>query len=80
MISNPAYKGEYKVGIAKDWQAMLNAFQTSDPRRSYKLEYKKETPLFREIEKFIHKQFENHHEWVQTDLQDIIKEIKHYEP
>ena len=42
-------KEEYKVGIAKDWQARLNSYQTADPDRAYQMEYKKETPLFREI-------------------------------
>ena len=68
VISNPAYKGEYKVGIAKDWQARLNSYQTADPDRAYSMEYKKETPLFREIEKHIHSKFENNHEWVKLYL------------
>ena len=38
VISNPAYKGEYKVGIAKDWQARLNSYQTADPDRAYYME------------------------------------------
>ena len=75
VISNPAYKGEYKVGIAKDWQARLNSYQTADPDRAYSMEYKKETPLFREIEKHIHSKFENNHEWVKADLKNIIAQI-----
>ena len=51
VISNPAYKGEYKVGIAKDWQARLNSYQTADPDRAYSnVEYNIETPLWRGIE------------------------------
>ena len=79
VISNPAYKGEYKVGIAKDWQARLNSYQTADPDRAYSMEYKKETPLFREIEKHIHSKFENNHEWVKADLKNIIAAIKTYQ-
>ena len=33
IISNTAYPSEYKVGIAKDWQARLNSYQTSDPKQ-----------------------------------------------
>ena len=78
VISNPAYKGEYKIGIAKYVEARLNSYQTSAPNRSYKLEYKLETPYFREIEKFIHNKFENNHEWVKADLTKIVTEIKNY--
>ena len=71
VISNRAYPSEYKVGIAKDWQARLNAYQTSDPNRGYTLEYKLRTLYFREIEKYIHEIFESKHEWVQAELNQI---------
>ena len=74
----PQYDGEYKVGIAKYVETRLNSYQTSDPDRSYKIEYKFETPFFREIEKFIHNKFENKHEWVKAELNEIIAEIKSY--
>ena len=78
IISNPKYKGEYKVGIAKDWKSRLNSYQTSEPNREYKLEYKIHTHLFREIERYIHNKFESKHEWVQADLESIIKAIENY--
>ncbi len=78
VISNPYFIGMYKVGIAKDYKARLNSYQTSDPDRGYRLEYKIHTPLFREIEQYIHNIFENKHEWVRADLQDIISAIKSY--
>lgn len=78
VISHPNYKGEYKVGIAKDYKARLNSYQTSDPDRNYKLEYKNHTHLFREIEKYIHEKFENKHEWVRVKLKNIIDEIENY--
>ncbi len=78
VISNPKYKGMYKVGIAKDYKSRLNSYQTSDPYRNYKLEYKIHTFLFREIEKHIHETFENIFEWVKSDLKEIIKEIENY--
>lgn len=78
VISHPAYPGEYKVGIAKSWQSRLNAYQTSDPDRQYKIEFKLETPLFRETEKHVHETFPNKHEWVQGDLKKIIREVENY--
>ena len=78
VISNPKYKGMYKVGIASDYKSRLNSYQTSDPFRGYKLEYKIHTHLFREIEKYIHDTFDNMFEWVKADLKNIIKEIENY--
>ena len=75
VISNSAYPGEYKVGIAKDWKARLNSYQTSDPNRGYKLEYKLLTPHFRAIEQHVHELFENKHEWIRGALQHIRDEI-----
>ena len=80
IVSHPKYEGEYKVGIAKNWKLRLNSYQTSDPDRQYKIEFKYETPWFRETEQFIHEKFENKHEWVKGDLQDIIQKIKNYRP
>ena len=79
IISNKAYPGEYKVGIAKDWQARLNSYQTSDPNRGYNLEYKLQTPHFRAIEKHIHDTFKSKHEWVQGDIQAIRDEIQKHD-
>ncbi len=78
VISNPNFPGVYKVGIAKDWKARLNSYQTSAPDRQYKLEFKFETPWFRETESHIHEKFENTYEWVHAELQDIIDEIENY--
>ena len=78
VISNVNDKGYYKVGIAKDWQVRLNSYQTGDPDRAYKLEYKFLTPKFREIEKHIHQKFKNRHEWVEAKLKDIISAIEQY--
>ncbi len=78
VISHPAYSDEYKVGIAKDWKSRLNSYQTSDPGRQYKIEFKFETPYFRETERHIHDIFPNRHEWVQGDLAEIKSAIKQY--
>ena len=76
IISHPKYPGEFKVGIAKDCDARLNSYQTSDPDRTYKLECGHLTHNFREIEKYIHAKFDNKHEWIKARLEDIKKEIK----
>ena len=78
VISHKNYPGEYKVGIAKDWSSRLSSYQTSDPNRAYKLEYKLLTETYREIEKHIHNCFDNKHEWVTGVLSDIINEIDDY--
>ena len=78
VISHPNYKGFYKVGIAKDYKTRLNSYQTSDPLREYKLEYKKYTHLFRETEKHIHMLFDNLLEWVHGSKENIIKEIENF--
>ena len=79
VISNPAFQNMYKVGIAKNYTSRLNSYQTSDPDRNYKLEYKILTPNFRPLEKYIHEKFNNKHEWVRGDLNEIIKEIENFD-
>ena len=79
-VSHPNYPGEYKVGITNNFQRRLSSYQTSDPERQYKMEYKFETPHFREIEAHIHQKFNARHEWVKVDLKTIIGEIEGYKP
>ena len=78
VISNKKYPGEYKVGIATDVNKRLGSYQTSDPNRGFKVEFKSETHQYREIEDFIHEKYENKHEWVRGNKDDIIKDIKNY--
>ena len=78
VISNDAFDGEYKVGIATNWKSRLNSYQTSDPNRAYKILYKIYTKDYLEIEKAVHDHFDNRHEWVQADLNDIIEYIEKY--
>lgn len=80
VISHPRYPDEFKVGIAKCCETILNFYQASDPDRQYKLEFKFETPWFRSIECHVRKNFEHRHEWVKGDLMDIIDLIKNYKP
>ncbi len=80
VISNKKlFKDEYKVGIARDIQKRLNSYQTSDPNRGYKLEHKKLTPRYRELERYIHTKFQSRHEWVKADLETIKKAMKHFD-
>ena len=78
IISNKAYKNQYKVGIAKDCKSRLNSYQIASPSRDYKLEFSLLTENFRQIEKYIHCKFDNEHEWVKGNLQDIIQKIKEF--
>lgn len=77
VISNKAYKGFYKVGIAKDIQKRLKAFQTYDPKRRYKLERQFKCSNYIEVEKLTHEKFDfgREHEWVVADLNEIIEFI-----
>ncbi len=80
VISNKQlFEDEYKVGIAHDIQKRLNSYQTSDPNRGYKLEHKKLTPRYRELERYIHRELQSRHEWVKADLEAIKKTIKDFD-
>ncbi len=78
IISNKQYR-YYKIGIAKDWKSRLNSYQTADPNRAYKMEYKVHTIEYRKLEKHLINKFKpkgnKPGEWVDAELKDIIKEI-----
>lgn len=78
VISHPKSPGEYKVGIAKNVKARLNAYQTSCPDRSFKLEFSHATHLYRQTEAHVHEYFDNRFEWVRGDLEEIKREILAY--
>lgn len=80
IISHPMFPNFYKVGVAKNVKARLNSYQTSDPERSYKLEFAYETHLYYETEAHIHELFDNKYEWVKADLEDIKQAIRAYPP
>ena len=76
VIKNDAWKGKYKVGIAKNWKSRLNSYQTSSPDRNYTIEYKVRTPHYKFVEKFVHDSFPGTHEWVEAEpLQIVIDKI-----
>ncbi len=78
IISNPVFPGIYKVGVAKDWQARLKSFHTGAPI-DYKLEYKKLTPRYKEIEKYVHEKYRYNREWCRGELAKIKKAIKDFD-
>ncbi|MGR3984045.1 MAG: DNA methyltransferase, partial [Gammaproteobacteria bacterium] len=80
VISNPAYRGMYKVGVASNAEARLSSYQTADPQRQYHLEFKHLTPEYKVLEPHIHRQFGGDHEWVQGELDEIIGAIQSYRP
>ena len=75
IISNKAYPGEYKVGIATNPKSRLASYQTSDPNIGYKMEFKVHVPNWLEVEKAVHNHFPNKREWVQAELKEIINYI-----
>ena len=80
IISHLNYKGEYRVGVARNVKSRLNSYQTSDPAREYKLEYSIETEHYRELEQYLHDKYDNRHEWVRANISDIIEEMERYTP
>ena len=78
VISNIAYPNEYKVGIARNVKQRIDSYQTSDPNRGYTLEFHVLTPHYRALEKHIHHTFENKHEWVRANVNDIQQEIQNF--
>ena len=77
VVSKPGTEW-YKVGVAKNWKSRLGSYQTSDPERSFKMDYKYLTPYFNEIEKHVHQTFAAKNEWVLAPLKKIIKTIEGY--
>lgn len=71
VVSNPAWEGRYKVGVASDWKKRWQSYQTSSPYRDYKFEYGVTTENWKFIEKAVHNSFPGTHEWIQADLQDV---------
>ena len=55
IITNPAWKGWIKIGMAVEAQDRCNQYQTSSPLRDYKLEYSKDFKYRRTAESKAHK-------------------------
>jgi len=78
IVTNPAWEGWVKVGMAVDAQDRLSGYQTSSPHRDYKLEYVVDTQLRRVLESDTHELlsdlFEQKNEWFKCSV-EIAKRI-----
>ena len=77
VISNPAWVGWYKVGMAVSAEDRCRGFQTSSPLRDYLLEYKIYSKDKRKAEELAHKQLTEltsniSGEWFKLSKKDII--------
>ena len=73
VITNPDFKNFVKIGIAKNIIDRLCAYQTSSPRRNYKVEHKIFHPDCRQGEKRIHEKLKmfalsRRNEWFEVSL------------
>jgi len=75
IISNPSFPGWYKVGRTNNPERRLLAYQTSDPLRSYKLEFVKKVIDISTHENAVYSKIENRGEWIKTELESLIKVI-----
>lgn len=73
IISNPAHPGFLKVGVTQDIKSRLHVYQTSDPKRQYKVEYYIHHPdcyraekQIKEMMKYFALSIKN--EWYEVDL------------
>jgi len=81
LITNPAWKGWVKVGMAVDANDRCNQYQTSSPMRDYKLEYKKQFNHRRIAELQAHKlcskkSLQQNGEWFKINIKDAINLIE----
>ena len=79
-ISNPAWEGWVKIGMAVEAEDRLKGYQTGDPHRSYKLEFSRGFDDRRKAESKAHtlakKSFIKSGEWFKMSVQDAINVIK----
>ena len=81
VISNPAWKGGYKVGMAVDSQDRCGSYQTSSPHRDYRLEYSKYFLNRKVAEEIAHEviseiSLDRNGEWFRVSVNKIRKIIK----
>ena len=77
IITNPAWEGWVKVGMAVDAKDRLNSYQTSCPFRDYMLYYSYETKDRRKAESEAHskldEKFERRKEWFRCTPEEAIE-------
>jgi len=81
IISNPAHKGFYKIGVTDNIKDRLHVYQTGDPKRSYKVEYYIQHPDCYKAEKEIKEMMHYFatsikNEWYECDLQTAIVRLQ----
>ena len=81
VISNPAWKGWYKVGMAVDSQDRCGSYQTCSPHRDYRLEYSKYFLNRKVAEEIAHDviseiSLDRNGEWFKVSVNKIRKIIK----
>ena len=80
IISNPAFKNYFKIGITENINDRLGAYQTSSPHRNYKVEYYIFHPKYKIAEKKIHEMMKyfakyRKNEWFECDLKIAITRL-----
>ena len=78
IISNPAWLGWVKIGMAIDAEDRCNGYQTSSPHRDYELKYTIETEDRRTLEQAAHKEAsklasDTKGEWFKLDVETAIE-------
>jgi len=78
VITNPAWIGWVKIGMAIDADDRCNSYQTSSPHRDYELKYDIETDDRRALEQAAHKEAikvasEYKGEWFKLDVETAIE-------
>ena len=81
IISNPAWKGWVKIGMAVDAEDRLKGYQTSSPLRDYKLELAVAVDNRREAESIAHEKAswiaqEERCEWFKMPLDSAIEIVR----
>tara|TARA_R100001377_G_scaffold17431_1_gene8813 strand:- start:2481 stop:2954 length:474 start_codon:yes stop_codon:yes gene_type:complete len=80
VITNPAFVGWVKIGMAIDSEDRLKGYQTSSPHRDYKLEYSKPFTDRRKAEAEAHTISKQSHvkagEWFQMTIQEATSVIE----
>lgn len=75
LVSNPAWQGWFKVGMAIDANDRLGSYQTGSPYRDYELRHKVLCKDRRKAEAFLHEQlsnFPNRGEWFEMTLNEAL--------
>ena len=82
IVTNPAWGGWVKVGMAVDANDRLKNYQTSSPYRDYELVYAIDTPDRRYTERMMHSilngimTVEKQNEWFKIEAEWVIKHLE----